>query len=210
MNLHRRRSRSTICLRLGSRAVRRIEPFSRRSSLTTHRTYAPAFPGRRLKGFCTSIRLMNAVVESAPVHGGEYLLLLCMARYAADDGTRVFPSVANLAKDSRQNERTVQKQLRTLEAKGLIQRVGLSAHGTNNYRVVIHTPWPTATPQAREDTDRNALGSKTPGLGAPDSSSNTSKNRQERSETPKSNGDEALRAIAAFLPKFKPANRETR
>src|SRR6267154_6144397 len=88
-------------VRLGSRVVGWGEPFSRRSGNDlAHRFLIPGFPDRPLKGFCTSIKVMNAVVESAPVHGGEYLLLLCMARYAADDGSRVFPSVATLAQDS--------------------------------------------------------------------------------------------------------------
>lgn len=169
--------------RLGNRVVGLVEPFSWRSGSNAHRSPIPGFPGRRLKGFCTSIRVMNAVVESAPVHGGEYLLLLCMARYAADDGTRVFPSVATLAQDSRQNERTVQKQLRALESKGLIRRCGMSAHGTNNY-TVVYTPRPTATPQVPKETSRGALERTTPVLRPSESSSNTSKNRQPPVDTP--------------------------
>jgi hypothetical protein len=81
--------------------------------------------------------LINAVVKYAPVKGGEYLLLLILAKYAADDGTRVFPSVDTMAKDTRQNRRAVQKQLRSLESKGLLVRVGETIHGTHNYRIAI-------------------------------------------------------------------------
>ena len=201
MRLHCLRRRRRIEARFGSRVVGCAEPFGRRSgNALAHRSHIPGFQDRRLKGFCTSIRVMNAVVQSAPVHGGEYLLLLCMARYAADDGTRVFPSVGTLAKDSRQNERTVQKQLRSLEAKGLIQRVGNSKHGTNDYTIVIHIPLAVDHPPkergAALDADRGALECKTPALRPPESSSNTSKNHQEH-----------LEAISKFLPQFKSAYR---
>lgn len=180
-------ARRSMCVRSGTRMLGLVEPFSggRVERLTGHQS-----PGSRppLKGFFTSIRVMNAVVESAPVHGGEYLLLLCMARYAADDGSRVFPSVATLARDSRQHERTVQKQLRSLEAKGLIQRVGYSQHSTNDYKIVIHIPLPVDHPpkerEAALDANRGALERKTPAPRPPDSSSNTSKNRQKLLATP--------------------------
>jgi hypothetical protein len=88
------------------------------------------------KGLLLSISLINAVVKFAPVKGGEYLLLLILAKYAGDDGARVFPSVETMAKDTRQDRRAVQKQLRGLESKGLIVNVGESVHGTINYRIV--------------------------------------------------------------------------
>jgi hypothetical protein len=62
-------ARRSMCVRLGSRMVGWGEPFSRRSgNALAHRFLIPGFPDRPLKGFCTSIRVMNAVVESAPVH----------------------------------------------------------------------------------------------------------------------------------------------
>lgn len=128
-----------------------------------------------------SIRLINAVVENAPVHGGEYLLLICMARYAADDGTRVFPSVATLAKDTRQSERAVHLQLRSLEFKGLIVRVGVSRHSTINYRVNLEklsTGDERPSPPLNDVPPIPESHARTPERRSPDSLSNSSLNRQ--------------------------------
>ena len=160
-----------------------------------------------------SIRLINAVVESAPVHGGEYLLLICMARYAADDGTRVFPAVGTLARDTRQDQRSVHRQLRSLEEKGLIVRVGVSRHSTVNYRVAIEklstggddlkpSPVTVSTPTP----DNHA---RTPDRRPPDSLSNTSLNRkkpelEKQEQIVKTEaGEQALQAIRDLL-KSKP------
>ncbi len=43
--------------------------------------------------------------------GSELLLALALADFADDDGGSIFPSVATLAKKTRQSERTVQRQL---------------------------------------------------------------------------------------------------
>lgn len=47
-------------------------------------------------------------------------VLLRLARYAADDGSRCFPGVAVLAVDSGRSERSVQRTLRALEGDGWI------------------------------------------------------------------------------------------
>lgn len=173
--------------------------------------HPPVCKPHSLWGNCLSIRLINAVVEKAPVHGGEYLLLICMARYAADDGTRVFPSVGTLARDTRQEERSVHRQLRSLEEKGLIVRVGVSRHSTVNYRIAIEklstgddlqTPSPVALESVAPD-----IQAFTPVRRTPDSSSNTSSNssktveENQRQRTVK--GSEALAAISQYLPKFR-------
>ena len=160
-----------------------------------------------------SIRLINAVVENAPVHGGEYLLLICMARYAADDGTRVFPAVGTLARDTRQDQRSVHRQLRSLEEKGLIVRVGVSRHSTVNYRVAIEKlstggddlkPSPVTV---RPPTPDNHA--RTPDRRPPDSLSNTSLNRQNPDKKIQEQivkteaGEQALQAIRDLL-KSKP------
>lgn len=180
-------ARRSMCVRSGTRMLGLVEPFSggRVERLTGHQS-----PGSRppLKGFFTSIRMINAVVASAPVHGGEYLLLLCMARYAADDGTRVFPSVGTLARDSRQEERSVFRQLRSLASKGLIVRVGVSSHSTVNYRIAIEklAPPPDLRSPAPLTQERNTpdLRAKTPDRKSPDSSSIRQENRQELLATP--------------------------
>lgn len=214
-------ARRTMCVRLGSRVVGWVEPFSRRSGNDlAHRTSTPGFPDRPLKGSFTSIRLINAVVENVPLRGGEYNLLVFMARYAQDDGTQVFPSVSHLAHDSRQNERSVRRQLRGLEAKGYIQRVGVSKHNTFNYRILPEKCYPQGeglAPPVKVSTRAQkplgaGFGANSGGTAPPDSSSNTSKNRQEHLDTPQvksPKGAEAMRAIEAFLPKFKSAYKGT-
>ena len=214
--LLRSRLRKVMATRFCSRerTMDRLVKCGRTERFTGLSAVLPVCKGHSLQGSLLSIRLINAVIENAPVHGGEYLLLLCMARYAADDGTRVFPSVGTLALDTRQSERAIHMQLRSLESKGLIVRVGVSRHSTINYRIAVEmlctggeraSPSPVnvipPTPERR---------SNTPEQRSPDSSSNTSLNRQQPLEqnlkTVK--GSEALKSIAAFLPKFKSAHKE--
>lgn len=185
-----------------------------RTSESAGLLHLPVCKGHSLRGFALSIRLINAVVESAPVHGGEYLLLICMARYASDEGTRVFPAVSTLAKDTRQHERTVQAQLRSLEAKGLIRAVGRSRHQTVNYCIAVDklsTGVAVDHPPMAVDTKRGVPERVGGGRTPPDSSSNTSLNRQNpetKINIKTEAGDQALTAISAFLPKFKSAVRE--
>jgi hypothetical protein len=195
-------ARRTICVRLGNRVVCWGEPFSRRSgNALAHRSSSPGFPDRRLKGFCTSIKVMNAVVTDHQTKGGERLLLLCLARYAADDGSRVFPSVATLCDDTQQARRAVQYQLRSLEAKGFLRRVGISQYGTANYVIAVgklktgaHDVRPVP---AHLDSQRGANEAQTSAPRSHESLSNSSKNHQEH-----------LEAISKFLPHFKSAYRE--
>jgi hypothetical protein len=144
-----------------------------------------------------------------------------MARYAQDDGTQVFPSVARLAHDSRQNERSVRRQLRGLEAKGYIQRVGVSKHNTFNYRIIPEKCYPQGeglAPPVKVSTRaqkslKAGFGADSGGAMPPDSSSNTSKNRQELLEPPhvkSQQGEAAMKAISAYLPKFKSAYKEAK
>ena len=50
------------------------------------------------------------------------LVLICLANYAAADGSSAYPSVMRLASDTRLSERTVQYQLRKLEKMALIRK----------------------------------------------------------------------------------------
>lgn len=68
-----------------------------------------------------SVDVMSAVFKRYPVGGGEMLLALALADHADDDGTHIFPSVATMAKKTRQSERAVQYQLgKMLESGWLI------------------------------------------------------------------------------------------
>ena len=62
--------------------------------------------------------MMTAVFERYPNGGGEMLLALSLADHSHDDGTHIFPSVQTLSKKTRQSERSVQYQLRSMEQSG--------------------------------------------------------------------------------------------
>lgn len=58
-----------------------------------------------------SVKVMAMVWEHYPVGGGELLTALAYADHAHDDGAGVRPSVAHIAKKTRQSERTIQMHL---------------------------------------------------------------------------------------------------
>lgn len=75
------------------------------------------------------------VLPPTPKH-----VLGCMAFYAADDGTRVYPSVATLAADTGFSERTVNRAVDWLKRKGIlvVERYGRGGHRcTTHYRIVL-------------------------------------------------------------------------
>ncbi|MRG98843.1 hypothetical protein GIY21_00890 [Xanthomonas sontii] len=63
-------------------------------------------------------KVEGEVWDRYPAGGGELLLALAIADHAHDDGTHIFPGVERLARKTRQSERTVQYQLRKMEASG--------------------------------------------------------------------------------------------
>lgn len=87
-----------------------------------------------------SIKVMTAVFERYPNGGGEMLLALALADHASDDGTKVFPSVEALAEKTRQSVRSVQYQLRSMQASGWLILVSSGNGGrsmTSEYRISI-------------------------------------------------------------------------
>lgn len=89
-----------------------------------------------------SVRVMNAVFERYPNGGGEMLLALALADHASDDGTRVYPSIKALAEKTRQSERSVQYQLRAMEASGWLILVNSGNGGrSQNREYVISSDW---------------------------------------------------------------------
>lgn len=85
-----------------------------------------------------SVKVMSAVFDRYPVGGGEMLLALALADHAHDDGTNVYPSVGKLAEKTRQSERTVQYQLRKMQAAGWLVMVRESRGGpgqSSKYRI---------------------------------------------------------------------------
>lgn len=88
-----------------------------------------------------SVRVMTAVFDRyQPGPGGaaEMLVALALADHARDDGTHIYPSVAQLAQKTRQDVRTVQRHLRTMQACGWLILVGDGTGGrgrTRQYRI---------------------------------------------------------------------------
>lgn len=58
-----------------------------------------------------SIKIMSLVWEHYPTGGGELLTALAYADHAHDDGTSIRPSIAYMARKTRQSERTIQMHL---------------------------------------------------------------------------------------------------
>lgn len=71
-----------------------------------------------------SIRVMAAVWEHADASGGDLLVLLAMADFAADDGGGVYARQETLAAKARMKQRNLRYCLSELEAAGYISRVG--------------------------------------------------------------------------------------
>lgn len=208
-------NRGRIGVRLGSRAVWGTEPCSKRSGRNAHRMYPPVLPDRFLQGFCTSIRVMNAVIADRQTKGGERLLLLCMARYAGDDGSRVFPSVATLAEDTQQTRAAVQRQLRSLAKKRLIVAIGPSWHGPMNYKIAVdkfndgaYVVRPSKIVDAKGGDRESVKGIRR----MPDSSTDSSKTRQEPVETTqvKPASSYAVEAVLKLLKNRNSAPQETK
>lgn len=80
------------------------------------------------------------VFDRYPNGGGEMLLALSLADFAEDDGTRVFPSIKQLADKTRQSERTVQYQLRKMEDSGWLILVNSGNGGRNQRREYVISP----------------------------------------------------------------------
>lgn len=83
-----------------------------------------------------SVHVASAVWANSEQKGSALLVLLALADYANDEGV-CWPSVASLQKRSRLSRRSVQLQLRRLEAAGEIEPVGETAHGVVRYRVLV-------------------------------------------------------------------------
>lgn len=78
-------------------------------------------PLNRFTGaICMSIRLMTKVWDSGCYEGGTLLVLLALADWANDDGDRVFPKMAQIAKRARLCERQARRVLRDLEGDGVL------------------------------------------------------------------------------------------
>lgn len=83
-----------------------------------------------------SLRVMSWVLDESPAKLGPRLVLLVLAEYAHDDGSKAFPSVATIQRKARMSERGTRDALRKLEGDGLIRCVGATKSGTRIYTVI--------------------------------------------------------------------------
>jgi hypothetical protein len=85
-----------------------------------------------------SIRVMTAVWDSEAYEGGTLLVLLAMADWAQDDGTKVYPKMETLAAKARLSVRGAQMCVATLKADGVIVEVSASRRGRGTeYQIVL-------------------------------------------------------------------------
>ncbi len=94
-----------------------------------------------------SVAMTHAIFKRYPRGGSEMLLALALADHADDDGTHIFPSVKHLAAKTRQSERSVQYQLRKMEASGWLQLVNHVQGGKGHAREYrINPDWVKGQP----------------------------------------------------------------
>lgn len=86
-----------------------------------------------------SIRVLAQVWDSGVYDGGTLLVLLAMADWASDEGTRIFPTISKLAAKARLSDRQVQRALDTLRDEDGIVEIVKAARGkpglANEYRI---------------------------------------------------------------------------
>lgn len=85
-----------------------------------------------------SIKISSMVWERYPAGGCELLTALAYADHAHDNGTNIRPSVAYIARKTRQSERSVQRHLAQMKKSGWLLTVRYAKGGRNfatEYRV---------------------------------------------------------------------------
>lgn len=81
-----------------------------------------------------SVKVMSLVFEHYPEGGSEMLLALALADFSNDDGTRIYPSVAALAKKTRQSDRNVQFALKKMLSNGFLTLIEAGGREGKKYR----------------------------------------------------------------------------
>ncbi|MDU0295050.1 helix-turn-helix domain-containing protein [Saccharothrix longispora] len=100
-----------------------------------------------------SIRVMTWVWEHAEAAGTDLLLMLAIADSADDQGRNAWPSIMDLSRKTRLDERTVQRRLRRLHDQG---RIAIEAGGgrrRNRYAIAM---FPPPNPSTSPPPDRPA------------------------------------------------------
>ncbi|GLZ28066.1 hypothetical protein Lesp02_02560 [Lentzea sp. NBRC 105346] len=113
-----------------------------------------------------SIKVMTWVWDHAHVSGTELLLMLAIADQANDRGTDAWPSIHDLARRTRLNERTVQRVIQRLQAGSHITVEAGGGRLRNRYTIIMSSttndPAPPvdnrAAPPAEHHPRQNATG----------------------------------------------------
>jgi hypothetical protein len=84
-----------------------------------------------------SVEMSAAVWTRLNLSGGKLILALALAEHADPDGTSIYPSLTRLAWYTRQDERTVRRQMRELQKLGWLVLVcdRVSKYRTREYRI---------------------------------------------------------------------------
>ncbi|ONI92646.1 hypothetical protein ALI22I_02560 [Saccharothrix sp. ALI-22-I] len=98
-----------------------------------------------------SIRVMTWVWEHAEAAGTDLLLLLAIADSADDQGRNAWPSVADLSRKTRLDERTVQRRLKRLHGQGHVTIEPGGGRRRNRYTIPMASA--PASPQAPPPRD---------------------------------------------------------
>ena len=87
-----------------------------------------------------SVKLMTVVWDSFTRGGAEKLVLLALADWAGDDGGRIYPSIAAIARKTNISERQAQRIMHRLVDDGILTPCGFEKGGRGhavNYRMNI-------------------------------------------------------------------------
>jgi hypothetical protein len=114
-----------------------------------------------------SVKVMSWVWDHSPAKHGERLVLLAIADNASDDGTRAWPSVAEIQRKTQLKESSVRASIASLSDKGqLIVEDQAGPRGCNRYTVVMdpsrfQTP-PESGPLQKDAADPSRFMAQTP------------------------------------------------
>lgn len=113
----------------------------------------PAPPRRDISDLEVSIKLMSQVWERE-ISGSAAMVLLCLADYARDDGSRCFPAVKTIMHKVGLSRRPTQAILRKFRDQGLlvVVRQGVGRGHTTSYRIDLSV-LPLKAPAPPEDDD---------------------------------------------------------
>lgn len=105
-----------------------------------------------------SIHVLSHVLRYSEARLGARLVLIALAEFAHDDGTKAFPSVETLMERSRLGRTGVKDALRKLREAGEIVETGETARGVKVYRVVMRGPESDRQWGPESDRGRNPTG----------------------------------------------------